>query len=243
MAGQTTENFEPAKALILDFGSVVTLTMFETHRQTEEALGLPSGTLTWLGPFDPATDPLWAAMQRDEITERDYWHTRCREVGVMLGEDWTTMAEFVVRARGADPERAIRPEMPLLAGAAQRAGKRLAILSNELDLFFGKELRQSLDFLKPFDVISDATYSNVLKPDPRAYLNCLAALELPAEDCVFVDDQERNVRGAQAVGLRALHLDVRSPLVAMNRALRELGLRARFDSPGILTEEEVGAAP
>ena len=47
------------KALILDFGGVVTRTMFETHDITERALGLPAGSLTWRGPFDTATDPLW----------------------------------------------------------------------------------------------------------------------------------------------------------------------------------------
>ena len=37
----------PAKALILDFGGVITRTMFETHAATELALGLPAGSLTW----------------------------------------------------------------------------------------------------------------------------------------------------------------------------------------------------
>ena len=74
------------KALILDFGGVVTRTLFETHRHTERALGLQPDTLTWLGPFDPSTDPLWVEMQNRAITERDYWMTRTREVGALLGE-------------------------------------------------------------------------------------------------------------------------------------------------------------
>ena len=45
-----------AEALVLDFGGVVTRTLFETHDLTEKALGLPGGTLTWKGPFDPASD-------------------------------------------------------------------------------------------------------------------------------------------------------------------------------------------
>ena len=44
------------KALILDFGGVVTRTLFETHDISERALGLPAGTLTWRGPFDPASE-------------------------------------------------------------------------------------------------------------------------------------------------------------------------------------------
>jgi hypothetical protein len=41
--------------LVLDFGGVISRTLFETHDLTERALGLPPGTLTWRGPFDPDT--------------------------------------------------------------------------------------------------------------------------------------------------------------------------------------------
>ncbi|TIU44625.1 MAG: HAD family phosphatase, partial [Mesorhizobium sp.] len=91
----------PAQALVLDFGGVVTRTLFETHALTEQALGLKPGTLQWLGPFDPGSDPLWRSMQADEITERDYWRTRTSEVGRLVGEDWQAMETFVQRARGA----------------------------------------------------------------------------------------------------------------------------------------------
>ncbi|MGO8586959.1 hypothetical protein ACC846_39105, partial [Rhizobium ruizarguesonis] len=41
------------RSLILDFGGVVTRTLFETHYVTERALGLAAGTLTWRGPCHP----------------------------------------------------------------------------------------------------------------------------------------------------------------------------------------------
>jgi len=61
------------RALVLDFGGVISRTLFETHGQTEAALGLPAGTLTWRGPFDPASDALWCDMQAGRLSERDYW--------------------------------------------------------------------------------------------------------------------------------------------------------------------------
>ena len=57
------------QALVLDFGGVISRTLFETHDLTEAALGLPKGSLTWRGPFQPETDPLWRDMQADLITE------------------------------------------------------------------------------------------------------------------------------------------------------------------------------
>jgi len=212
------------KALVLDFGGVVSKTLFETHALSEQALGLPPGTLAWRGPFDPATDPLWQKMQRDEISERDYWHTRTREVGKLVGEDWADMQTFVKRARGADPDAVIRPEARRAIGQVHVAGYKLAVLSNELDLFYGAEFRKKLPLLKPFATIVDATYTGILKPDPRAYQQVAAELGLPLEACVFVDDQLRNVAGARRAGMKTVHFDVTNPAKSYDEALAYFGL-------------------
>lgn len=215
---------EAQRALILDFGGVVTRTLFETHDVTERTLGLPAGTLTWRGPFDPATDPLWVSLQAREITERDYWMTRTQEVGALLGEDWTDMKTFVQRARGADPELVLRPEARDAILKAKAAGLKLAILSNELDLFYGESFRKRFPLIDLFDVIVDATYTKILKPDPRAYEQVLAELGVARADCVFVDDQKKNIEGAVAIGLPHVHFDVTRPAESYAQALNMLGL-------------------
>lgn len=216
----------PCDALVLDFGGVISRTLFETHDQSERALGLPPGSLSWRGPFDPATDAPWQAMQAGEIGERDYWALRARETGALVGEVWDTLPKFLQRIRGTDPAAAIRPEALRAIAAAKAAGRRLAILSNELDLFYGPEFRAKLPFLADFDLIVDATYTGVLKPDPRAYAFVTDGLGLPAAACVFVDDQPKNVRGAEAAGLRAVQFDVRRPAAGYAQALALLGLGA-----------------
>ncbi|WP_029080593.1 HAD family hydrolase [Bradyrhizobium sp. th.b2] len=214
-----------AQALVLDFGGVISKTLFETHDLTERALGLAPCTLKWLGPFAPDSDPLWTSMQHGEISERDYWLTRSREVGRMLGEDWRDMETFVKRARGADPDTVIRTEAARAIDIAAGAGFRLAILSNELDLFYGEDFRSRLSILERFDTIVDATHTGILKPDPRAYQSVLDELALAAEDCVFVDDQRRNITGAAACNMRTVLFDVRSPAASYSEALRHFGLQ------------------
>lgn len=212
------------KALILDFGGVVTRTLFETHDITERALGLASGTLTWKGPFDPSSDPLWTRMQNREITERDYWLERARETGRLVGEDWSDMKTFVQRARGAEAELVLRPEARATIIAVKEAGMKLAILSNELDLFYGVEFRKRFPLIDRFDAIVDATYTGILKPDPRAYEMAIEAVGVPKEHCVFVDDQKKNIEGADAVGLPNVHFDVTDPAAGYATARRMLGL-------------------
>jgi putative hydrolase of the HAD superfamily len=212
------------KALVLDFGGVISRTLFETHDLSEAALGLAPGTLTWRGPFAPETDPLWQAMQADQITERDYWLARTRTVGKMVGETWNDMQTFVQRARGADVEAVIRPEAIAAVHQAKAAGCKLAVLSNELDLFYGARFRERLPLLQCFDVIIDATYTGILKPDRRAYEMCSQALGLWGDDCVFVDDQFRNVQGAIQLGWQVVQFDVTQPAESFQRALRLLGV-------------------
>jgi putative hydrolase of the HAD superfamily len=212
------------RALILDFGGVITRTLFETHVMTEKALGLEPGTLTWRGPFDPATDPLWVSMQNQEIGERDYWIARTREVGALVGKNWASMKDFVQTARGADAEQVMRPEARNAILHAKAKGIKLAILSNELDLFYGAEFRKSFPLIDLFDVIVDATYTKILKPDPRAYRMCLEQLGLDANACVFVDDQMKNVEGALAVHIPTVHFDVTQPSKSYSQALALLGV-------------------
>ena len=163
-------------------------------------------------------------MQRDEISERDYWLARTREVGRLVGEDWDRMETFVQRARGADPDAVIRPEAIAAISAVKQAGHKLAILSNELDLFYGAGFRARLPLLDQFDVIVDATHTGILKPDIRSYESVASALDLPAGACVFVDDQKRNIDGAEAFGMQTVHFDVRRPQSSFAGALRHFGL-------------------
>lgn len=212
------------KALVLDFGGVISRTMFETHALTEAALGLPAGTLTWCGPFSHGSDTLWTDMQSGVISERDYWMIRTRETGALLGQTWTRMEQFVQAARGSEPKEIIRPEFHTAFNIARQNGCKLGILSNELDLFYGADFRTKLPFLAAFDAIIDATYTNILKPDPRAYHAICEALDFAPADCVFVDDQLKNIRGGDAVGMITVHFDVTNPRKSYREALNHLGL-------------------
>jgi putative hydrolase of the HAD superfamily len=154
-------------ALLLEFGRVISVSVFERHRETELILGLEPGTLTWLGPLAPATDPLWQSMLRGEISERDYWHARARETGELVGEHGWDMPMLLTRVRQTDPNSVVRPEIDALVFGARAAGIHVGILSNELELFYGSRFLAGMHFLKDLDVIVDATHTGILKPDPR----------------------------------------------------------------------------
>ena len=207
-ARNTVPRWRP-RGLLLDFGSVISISVFERHRQSERLLGLPAGTLSWLGPIDPTTDPLWAAMQRDEITERDYWARRAAELGEMVGEPGWDVMTMLHRIQHADPNAIVRPQVRRLIDSAKASGIRVGILSNELELFYGREMLTRIDVLADAWTIVDASRTGILKPDPRAYADATRGLDLPPQEVLFVDDQFRNIAGAVKAGLQTQYFDLR----------------------------------
>jgi epoxide hydrolase-like predicted phosphatase len=56
------------------------------------------------------------------------------------------------------------------------------------------------------------------KPDSRIFQAALQRLGLKAEECVFVDDAEKNVKAAEALGFKAvLHTDNETTITAMKK--------------------------
>jgi hypothetical protein len=49
----------------------------------------------------------------------------------------------------------------------------------------------------------------------------------------------RNVKGGNAVGIQALHLDVFNPQDVFNEALKRLGIDLRFSNPGNPTHSKL----
>jgi putative hydrolase of the HAD superfamily len=63
------------------------------------------------------------------------------------------------------------------------------------------------------------------KPDPAYFRAILGALDLPASDVLFIDDNQANVDGARSVGLQAELYDLSSGVPALIELLR------RYDLP------------
>lgn len=205
------------KALVLDFGSVISRSIFEKRFEVADKLGLPRDNFGWAGPTSPDSDELWRDMLDDKLTEREYWAAMAKDIGSRLGQDWTPL-DYLNAARADNINNDIRPEIVELVRRAKASGAKIGILSNELELFYGKEAMDSIEILDEIDVMVDATHTKILKPDPRAYEEVLALLNIPAVKSVFLDDQPRNVKGGLDFGMASIYFDVRAPQAICDKA-------------------------
>jgi putative hydrolase of the HAD superfamily len=69
-----------------------------------------------------------------------------------------------------------------------------------------------------FDVIVNSSRAGLRKPDPAIYRLTLTDLGLTAQECLFVDDKERNTEVAQGLGMQAL---VFQSVADLKRQLRD----------------------
>ena len=211
--------------LMLDFGGVILKTPFEMHRFVEKKLGIANNTLTWYGPFDPDSDLLWRKMQKDEITEQDYWHEKSKLVGKLAGENWNLRDYMTCCYHGFEENDIIRKEAVTTIRKVKDHGFSVGILTNEIEYFHGREWMDELNILKDMEYLIDGTKTKVLKPSHMAYQIAIKSSGINAKKIIFIDDQIRNVLGARKVGLHALHFDVTDPGTVYQTALNLLGVQ------------------
>ena len=85
-----------------------------------------------------------------------------------------------------------------------RKSYKLGIINNGTRLtfpYFDAKLKLS----EKFDVILSSGAEGVRKPDPEIYLRASRRLEVEPRLCLFMDDSETHIRGAQEVGMQTIH--------------------------------------
>lgn len=196
------------EVLLLDFGGVCIFNPVELHHIAEQKLDFDPGALTWLGPLDPTTDPLWQELVSGTgINEREYWAERARQVGEMAGREMAT-TDYMNLLYAPASDDLVRPECNDVVGRVQAAGIGVSVFTNDLSAFHGKEWQAGIPLLQRIDHLVDCSDTGVLKPDPRAYQRAVDLTGTSADKILFVDDQPGNVDGARAFGIETIWFDI-----------------------------------
>jgi putative hydrolase of the HAD superfamily len=96
-----------------------------------------------------------------------------------------------------------KPETIKLLRALQARGTPLYCLSN-MPASIYTHLRQRHSFWDAFSGVVISGEVQLMKPEPEVFMHLLAAFNLRAEDCVFIDDLLANIESARQVGLHAI---------------------------------------
>jgi putative hydrolase of the HAD superfamily len=202
------------RAVLWDFGGVLTESPFEAFRRYERRRGLPDDFIRSLNAVNP-DDNAWARFERGEIPLEEFdraFGAESRAAGFAVPG-----AEVIALLYG-EPR-------PAMVEALRRCGQHYvtACLTNNVKTGMGHGLpatdaraAQVQEILGLFDHVFESSLIGARKPEPRFYRMALEALKVQPREAVYLDDLGINLKPARAMGMTTIKVQ------DADQALREL---------------------
>jgi epoxide hydrolase-like predicted phosphatase len=188
---------EPAThtALLVDFGGVLTTSVWDSFADFCREKGLEEDTVKRLFREDPGALADLRGLETGAIEEAEFEGRFADRLGL---DDATDLIDSMFR--GMLPEES----MVATVRAVRGAGFKTALISNSWSTsHYDRDLLAEL-----FDDVVISAEVGLHKPQPEIYRLAAERLDEPPGSCVFVDDLRENCEGAEAVGMTAiLHRD------------------------------------
>ena len=211
MGGLEASTYMSIRALIFDFGGVIVNMRWDTAHALEKRHDLEHNTL--LKTLYDADD--WRAVEVGEGDVEEWRESAHQRLEAAAGRKLPNLHEEWRNSWGL-----IEENIGLIK--ALRPPYKISILSNA-DLTLEDRIEHTLKLHHLFDDIISSAVVNLAKPDERIYRLAAERLGLPPEECVFIDDLDRNVDAARAVGMSAIHFRVHEGDKLVDQ-LAELGI-------------------
>jgi putative hydrolase of the HAD superfamily len=202
------------RAVLWDFGGVLTESPFEAFRRYERRRGLPDDFIRSLNAVNP-DDNAWARFERGEIPLEEFDRAFGAE---SRGAGFAVPGAEVIALLYGEPR-------PAMIEAVRRCGQHYvtACLTNNVKTGMGHGLpatdaraAQVQEILGLFDHVFESSLIGARKPEPRFYRMALEALKVQPREAVYLDDLGINLKPARAMGMTTIKVQ------DADQALREL---------------------
>lgn len=190
------------KAVIWDFGGVLTTSPFEAFNVYEAERGLPKDLIRTINATNGDTNA-WAQFESNAVTLDEFdglFAAEAKERGYNVpGKD-------IIALLSGD----LRPKM---VEALRRISERLitGCITNNVKAGEGAGMARSADkvaandaVMDMFQVVIQSSKVGLRKPDPKIYQMALKALDIAPEDAVYIDDLGINLKPARAMGMQTI---------------------------------------
>ena len=204
------------KAVIWDFGGVISSSPFDSFNRFEAERGLPKDFLRTVNATNPH-DNAWAKLERSEFDPQAFDEA------------------FAIESRALGHEVRGSQVLPLLSGtvrpemveALRRIGQRLktGCITNNFKAMDRSPMGSlyRVEIMNLFHHVIESAKAGLRKPDPRIYRMMTQALQVEPEHCIYLDDLGVNLKPARDMGMRTIKVGEAAP------ALKQLQEWVGFD--------------
>lgn len=211
------------RAVLWDFGGVMTESPFVAFRRFEQERGLPAGFLRDINARNP-DDNAWARFERSELTPEQF------------------DAAFAEEARAAGHEvhglevidlvyGNVRPAMVAALQASKHHFTNACVTNNvragpgrgfDRD---GRRAGQWQAVLDMFDAVIESSRIGVRKPEPRFFELACAQLGIAPGQAVYLDDLGTNLKPARAMGMHTIKVEDPAAAIGELESVLDIPLR------------------
>lgn len=202
------------KAVLWDFGGVITSSPFDAFNRYEREKGIPADFIRGINAVNPTTNA-WARFESSQVSIETF-DRLFREESAAAGHAIPGLDVLALLAGD------VRPEMVRALRICKKRFK-IGCITNNVKSDSGTAISQTAgqrdglaEIMALFDEVIESSMEGVRKPDPEIYRIALERMDVAAESCVFLDDLGINLKPARAMGMKTIK--VLNP----HQALKEL---------------------
>ena len=202
------------KAVLWDFGGVITSSPFEAFNRFEAANRLPKDLIRSINATNGDTNA-WAQLESSAITVDEFDERFAAEA-----------AARGYRIRGRQVLDLLAGELrPEMVSALRRIGESLRIgcITNNIRTGEGPGMAPDEDrasafreVMALFDVVVESSKVGIRKPDPKIYEMVCEKMGIQPADAIYLDDLGINLKPARALGMTTIKV------ISADQALAEL---------------------
>jgi putative hydrolase of the HAD superfamily len=196
---------QPARALLIDLDGV--LRRWDEPSAVEDKYGLEPGLLLRTAMSWEIYRPAVAG----EITDADWMRLIAMRLPLPEESAAAAVAEWQTHRGYVDDE------VLAFVREVRAAGRPVGLATNATDLLRGD--LAALGLADDFDVVVSSWELKIHKPAPEFFARAVAALGLEPPWVLFIDDDDRAVRGARAAGMLAYRWSERRDFGYLRAAL------------------------
>jgi len=181
------------KAVIFDYGGV----MKSSHPLSMDIATIYNISVEEVEKVKKITIPFFSLLQRGLINEQEFWQKFSDAIKKPIPQNYKELLREIY-----EKTLVLFPEMIEFVKKLKDKGIKTAVLSN-ITKFQAEIIRKNNGY-KEFDVLVLSYEEKLEKPELNIYLSVIKKLGVEPEECVFIDDKEKNLVPAKSLGMKTV---------------------------------------
>lgn len=184
------------KAIIWDFGGVITSSPFDAFNEFEEVNGLPKDIIRTINSENPDMNA-WAQFESNSITIDQFNDLFLKEAKAkgfdIKGRDIIKLLKGSIRENMVSFLRELKSDF------------KLGCITNNVKPSSEENTdNETKEAMSIFDHVIESSIVGIRKPNPEIYMMSCDALNVSPDQCIYLDDLGINLKPARELGMTTI---------------------------------------